>query len=271
MKRVENPPRLLEHPEFGRDWSAAAQEAIEPERLRQLGDGMAQAVRGLGAGAATSGAGLTAATTAKVLVPVFVVGAATAGYFLRGRGDPLREPPRAAVVKEPIRPEVSEPQDAKEPEPVKQPARTPRVSLARRQPAPTERVKQQASELPVQLREFQTAQQEAAAGDYGAALGRISRLEERFPKSPLSTDMELARADWLVRAGKYAEATVQIQKLLLNRDVAGKKGTLFQLLGDAWMKRGRCDRAVRAYENALSHGVDDEQAAMVRTAIENCR
>lgn len=282
MKPVENPPRLRDHPEFGRDWSAAAENSVDAERLARLGESLSRAVEGLerGAGAAASTSGLDAARIAKISLPLLVVGAVVATTLLRESPEPHPQGAPVLVVDQDQHQglghapgETHEPDSTPEPkEPERSldrpPVRPARPKAAQDAVAPTPSPK--SSELPDQLQEFRAAQAEAEAGDFNAAIARMTRFEARYPQSPLGPETQLARADWLIRAGRNAEATVQIQKLLLNPELNARQGTLFQLLGDSWMKRGRCDRALGAYEKALAKGIDPAQEATVRVAIEKC-
>lgn len=273
MKPVENPPRFVEHPEFGRDWSAAAEETINAERLARIGDGVSQSLQSLQSGAMAGGATSVVKTTTlvKLVAPLLVAGGLIGGYLLQGAEVERSDVPAAVVIEEPSEPvepgvHQATPQE-EEPRPKSKRRVVPPVRKAKRD---VEKVAPRPSVLPAQLDAFKAAQSDASAGDYGAALQRIGQLQAEHPDTPLRPEIELARADWLVRAGRYPEATTQLQRLLLNSGFEEKKGAIFQMLGDSWVKRGRCDRATGAYEKALSHGVANEQAAMVRTAIKNC-
>jgi len=125
--------------------------------------------------------------------------------------------------------------------------------------------------LPAQLELFAKAKKVADGGDFTQALRFLVEFEEKYPDSPLDPEIRLARAEYLVRAERLNAATEELQRLLVDPTFHGKKALLFQLLGDVWMKRGRCDRATGAYEKALAAGLPNEESAAVGTAIEKCR
>ena len=271
MKPVENPPRLLEHPEFGRDWSAAAGEEFASDRLAACGQEIAGQVAALstglaGAGVATKAAS-TGATIAKVTLAVIAVGGMVTAYVALSDSpkDEVQAPPPVEEVVE--APSVVPPiEEARESKPVPRPTKVKRKTAA----AKTEQPRLQSSLLPEQLRLFERAQQAARGGDYDGALRLLQRLETEFPGSPIDPETRLAKAEYLVRGKRYREATVEIQKMLLEPPLAGKRATLYQMLGDAWMNRGRCDRAVGAFEKALESGLEPTHEEAVRAAVGKC-
>jgi hypothetical protein len=278
MKPIENPPRLLSHPEFGRDWRAAADDAIPSERLASCGQAVAVKVAALQAAPAGVGTGTGVAIKTSVIVkiglPILAVGGTVAAYAVLHDSAPPFKPQQPAVTRpaNPIDETASAiaptPPSALSGEAIHAPKRQTKVAEP-----PTLAVENTASEsslLPEQLGLFNEAKQLAGRGDFDGALLVLAQIEERYPQSPISPEARLARAEYLVRAERHGEATQEIQKLILDPALVGKKATLFQMLGDSWMKRGRCDRAVAAFKNALASGLSDDQAVIVQSAIKKC-
>ncbi len=296
MKSNEGPPRLVEHPEYGQDWAAAAGDDFEAERLARCGGRISAEVAGLSAGAGLSGAGATGLlTVAKVVAPILLVGGLLAAYLamrepasvipVAQEPQPViqeREPDKTPV--RPVQPKIVQPPPADAPESEKRAVRPApkrpkpkRRKIEPQQPAPAKLpepespvVKEAPSALPQQLALFDGAKRLAKDGKLDAALTKLDELERRFPESHLRREARLARADYLVQGNRPEEAAVQIQRLLLQSDFSSKRPVLLQLLGDSWMKRGRCDRARGAYRKALGAGLNKKRANMVRLAIKKC-
>ena len=257
----ESPPRLKYGDEFGTLLRAAGVE-VTPERLAK--------------NAAAYKASITpAARTAlwKLLVPlVVVVGLAPVVRRARTASPPELASPLPELSAE-ARPHAmvtatESPVPLAVPEPRATPA-APRIAHAIAIPPEPPPVPSP-SELPEQIRIYEEARDAGGRSDYATGMARLDELMRRFPATALRAEAELARADFLTRAGRIDEAVAALELLVADAAHSGRRSELLRTLGDLHRRSGHCERAVEAYNRALAERPDDRTREDVMAGRDRC-
>lgn len=273
-----SPPRLKEDPEFGDVLQdAAAEDELTPERIARNGEKVRQRIAALGL-AATS-LSPTIAGWLKVMGGGAIVAAVGTGvYFTMNPPtsvDDLVEsvPTLVAIATEEISPAAT-------PVVIETPvgtqiamiAPTPSIALSTGTPeataVPTADATVDSSALAEQLADFESARAAANRGQFDVALQQLDALEKQWPDSPLAAEIELSRADYLVRSGRLQEATEVISALVLDPAHAPRRAELYQVLGDLWIKLDNCPNAVTAYKQVVD--MSDEVDEGVSMGLRKC-
>lgn len=275
-----DPPRLIHDPRFAEVLEEMRTEQLSPARLTRNAAAIEQRITGIHADGATA-AGQSFVTAVKLAIPVGLA-AAGAIYALVSTEvpPPPTEPPAPApmgVADAAAWPDVGATlSDAAAPDaaitahriaPRRDIRRAPDATLV----APDASVEAQTSSLLTeQIRRFEQVRALAGQGAYDLALEHLDELERRFPGGPLAAEAALSRADYLVRAGRDAQAIDVLAELIKDPRHTGRRGELLRLLGDLEAKRGACDRAITHYRRALTMDLPDRERQAALRGINAC-
>lgn len=283
-----NPERLLNDPEFGSLLEGAkAADGLSAERIATNGARIAQRVSALeGASGAAAVGGSAALKVGVAGVLIAAVGGAI--WFFNPSETPTVQPDPAPVVVQHDNPQPAQvvvPVADEQQEPVTTDESTDQQSTpvevavaVPAQPTPahveavpveqTQTAEPASSTLTEELAAFETARAAANRADYDGAIQQLDELLTTWPDTALPAEVELSRADYLVRAGRLSEATDAVGALLKDPAHAGRKAELYQLLGDLWVKQNNCPAAVAAYSEVVA--LDGPVDQGVRRGLERC-
>ncbi|OGQ89767.1 MAG: hypothetical protein A2289_12665 [Deltaproteobacteria bacterium RIFOXYA12_FULL_58_15] len=274
MKPEANPLRLIDTPEFGPVLQEVAARRWAPERLARSADAIETKVASLAVGSAVATGSLSALTTgsAAKLGLAIVAGLSVASGVLLWKPNDGAEPTANNQFEEFRMQDIQEgewialPRPSTEPGELGEPRQARNHSMRLEEPIPPV----PHSDLPRQLELFDDAREAANAGDFDTALNRLTTLSDTFPQSPIQVEVLLARAEYMVKAGRDEEAIRFLEAVIEDPALASKKAQLFRLVADAWLRRGQCDRAVPAYQRALGLGLLDEDSINARAGLKKC-
>lgn len=260
------PERRLKDGELGGILRAADAE-VSPERIARNGERVKQLIA----------AGGTLALW-KLLVVLGLVGALAIPFVLRSRGGEAPRAPEVAIAADatavPMIADAAIAHDdaapaavvVAEPPPLRHVHVAAPADAAPAEPPPPP----PSSDLPAQIELYEAARAAAAAKDFTTALARIDELFYRFPATQLRSDAELARADWLARAGRTADAITAFEALAAADSHRGRRGELLRTLGDLLRRSGDCKRAVDAYTRALAEKLGERDRADALRGRDRC-
>ena len=247
-----NPQRLMNDPEFGAALKAAAADGLGPDRLAASGQALEQALVGL------DGAAVASPLALKVVAAGALLAAVGASLWVYNQPEPHQ--PVATVVPVVVnatptptaaRIALSTPEATPQllaVAPTVTAAVIPQVTV---EPTP---VVLDISSLSDQIVMYDQAKSYAGQQDYDRATATLEKLLETWPATPLKAEVQLSRADYLTRSGRYSEATQYVNAMLVDPAHAGRTNELLRLLGDLWLKQDNCPQAVAAYEAVVANG-----------------
>lgn len=275
-----NPRRLKQDPEFSDVLQdAAAEDELTPERLAHNGERVRQRIAALGL-AATSLSPTIAAWLKLAAGGAIVAAVGTSVYVMMNPPTSVDELVESVPTLVAIATDTGTP--AATPDVIATPvgtqiamiAPTPRemtfsTGTPEATPVPTTAdATVDSSALAEQLADFESARAAANRGEYDVALKQLDVLEKQWPDGPLQAEIELSRADYLVRSGRLQEATEVISVLVLDPAHAPRRAELYQVLGDLWIKLDNCPAAVKAYREVVA--MDGEVDEGVSTGLAKC-
>ena len=111
-----------------------------------------------------------------------------------------------------------------------------------------------ADDLADQLARFEDARAAAARGDHDRSVAMLERMLARYPQTPLRAELELSRAESLLRGGHSARALQAFLELVGDPAHRGRASELWLVIGDLQLVLHRCLHAEASFGRAAQLG-----------------